>query len=165
MSCVAANRKAQCESSIHVAPTFISVWLYSVKLGFEVHVHTYYRSVVLLFKPHARRMTATERLNFQLEEPGDDPLSDQVFDILRNTLQPDCEISLEVAAQQIESLLPEGHPYSHEVDCFLTTCYEVAEQIPYYHVSMTRLVTVVDLCLNSSRFKKVSAPGKSRILS
>lgn len=97
-------------------------------------------------------MSAIERLDLRLEEPGDDPLSDKIFEILCKTLQPDGELSLESAARQISSLLPEGQPYSDKVGRFLTTCYEVAEQIPYSHPSMIKLVSVIDACLNSSKF-------------
>ncbi|EGP89674.1 uncharacterized protein MYCGRDRAFT_90331 [Zymoseptoria tritici IPO323] len=54
-------------------------------------------------------------LYFQLEEPDDDPLSDDVFGILRNTLQPDSELPLETAVQQITALLLDARLYSREV--------------------------------------------------
>lgn len=40
-------------------------------------------------------------MDLRLEEPGDDPLSDQIFDILRDALQPDSELPLEIAEQRI----------------------------------------------------------------
>jgi hypothetical protein len=76
-------------------------------------------------------MSSSARLDLHLEEPSDDPLSDQVFDIVRDTLQPDSSLPLETAAQKIEAFLPEGKPYSSEAGTFLETCYEVADQIPY----------------------------------
>ena len=94
-------------------------------------------------------MSSSARLDLQLEGPGDDPLSDQVFDIVRDTLQPDSELDLETVAQRIEALLPEGKPYSREVGTFLETCYEVADQIPYSHPSMTKLISLVYSTLNS----------------
>jgi hypothetical protein len=94
-------------------------------------------------------MSSPARLNLQLEEPGDDLLSDQAFDILRDTLQPDSESPLETAVQKIVALLPEGKPYSREVGVFLETCYEMADQIPYSHPSMTKLTNLVYLTLNS----------------
>jgi hypothetical protein len=36
----------------------------------------------------------------------------------------------------------------------LFTCYEVAEQIPYAHASMTKLVSLIYGCLNSSRLAR-----------
>jgi hypothetical protein len=42
----------------------------------------------------------TARLDLQLEEPGDDPLSDQVFDIIRDILQPDSELPLDTAVKR-----------------------------------------------------------------
>jgi hypothetical protein len=92
-------------------------------------------------------MSSPARLNLQLEEPGDDLLSDQAFDILRDTLQPDSESPLETAVQKIVALLPEGKPYSREVGVFLETCYEMADQIPYSHPSMTKLTNLVYLTL------------------
>jgi hypothetical protein len=94
------------------------------------------------------KMSSSARLDLQLEEAGDDPLSDQVFDIVRNTLQADSELPLETAVQEIGTLLPEGKPYSSEVGTFLETCYEVADQIPYFHPSMTKLTTLVYSILN-----------------
>ena len=95
-------------------------------------------------------MSSSTRLDLQLEEPGDDPISDQVFNIVRDTLQPDSELHLETAAQKIGALqIPEGKPYSSELGTFLETCYEVADQIPHSHPSMTKLVTLVYSTLNS----------------
>jgi len=88
-------------------------------------------------------------MDLRLEEPGDDPLSDQIFDILRDTLQPDSKLPLETAEQRIGALLPEGEPYTREVGTFLETCYEVADQIPYSHPSMTKLTTLLYSTLNS----------------
>jgi len=85
----------------------------------------------------------TARLDLQLEEPGDDPLSDQVFDIIRDILQPDSELPLDTAVKRTVALLPDGKPYSREVGTFLETCYEVADQIPCSHPSMTRLSTLI----------------------
>jgi len=95
-----------------------------------------------------QKMSSSARLDLKLEEPGDDPLSDQVFDVLRNTLQPDSEYPLETAVQKIGTLLPQGKPYSSEVGTFLETCYEIADQIPYHHPSMTKLTTLVYSTLN-----------------
>jgi hypothetical protein len=94
------------------------------------------------------KMSSSARLDLQLEEPGDDPLSDQVFDIIRNTLQPDSELPLETAVKEIAALLPEGKPCSSEVGTFLETCYEVTDQIPYSHPSMAKLTTLVYSTLN-----------------
>lgn len=94
-------------------------------------------------------MISTQRLNFQLEEPGDDPLCDKIIDVLAQVLQPENTTPLNAAVDQIVVLLPQGQPYSDEVGDFLTTCYEAAEQIPYDHPSMIKLVTVIDSCLNS----------------
>ncbi|SMR45609.1 unnamed protein product [Zymoseptoria tritici ST99CH_1E4] len=88
-------------------------------------------------------------LYFQLEEPDDDPLSDDVFGILRNTLQPDSELPLETAVQQITALLLDARLYSREVRVFLETCYKLAEQIPYSHPSMIKLVALIDSVLGS----------------
>ncbi|KAM0696432.1 hypothetical protein Q7P36_003678 [Cladosporium allicinum] len=93
-------------------------------------------------------MSSSVRLDLQLEEPGDDTLSDQVFDIVRNTLQPDFELPLENAVQKIGALLPESKPYSSEVGTFLENCYGMADQIPHSHPSMTKLVTLVYSTLN-----------------
>lgn len=111
---------------------------------------TLFRNIVLRLN-HAQMMTSTQQLNLHLEEPGDDHLCDQIIDILRKALQPDATMSLEVAVEQIVALLPRGHPYSHEVGQFVETCYEAAEQIPYNHPSMIKLVTIIDSCLNSSK--------------
>jgi hypothetical protein len=105
-------------------------------------------------------MSSSARLDLQLEEPGDNPLSDQVFDIIRNTLQPDSELSLEIAVQQIGALLPEGKPYSSEVGTFLETCYEVADQIPYSRPSMTKLTTLVYSTLNAVWQSHVDKTGE-----
>jgi hypothetical protein len=105
-------------------------------------------------------MSSSARLlDLQLEEPGDDPLSDQVFDIIRNTLQPDSELPLDAAVQKIEALLPK--PYSREVGTFLETCYEVADQVPYSHPSMTKLTTLVYSTLNSVWQSRVDKTGEN----
>ena len=105
-------------------------------------------------------MASSARLDLKLEDPGDDLLSDQAFDILRDTLQPDSETPLETAVQKIVALLPEGKPYSREVGVFLETCYELADQIPYSHPSMTKLTTLVYSTLNSVWQSQVDKVGK-----
>jgi hypothetical protein len=75
-------------------------------------------------------MSSLARLDLQLEEPGDNPLSNQVFEIIRGALQPNSKLPLETAIQRIVDILPEGKPYSSEVGTFLETCYEVVDQIP-----------------------------------
>lgn len=57
-------------------------------------------------------MATSERLDLQLEEPGDSPLCDQIIAILSKTLQVNPDISLEEAVEQITSLLPQEKPYS-----------------------------------------------------
>ena len=98
----------------------------------------------------------SERISLQLEEPGDDPLSDACFDILREAVQTDSTISLDNAAQQLLNLLPEGNPYSAPgasfLYGFLCTCYQVAEQIPYARDdSQERLVIIIESVLMSDR--------------
>ncbi|SMQ47085.1 unnamed protein product [Zymoseptoria tritici ST99CH_3D7] len=94
-------------------------------------------------------MTTSSRLTFHLEEPGEDPLSDDIFDILCRSLQPDPELSMEATIQKITALPPQGKLYSREMGVFLETCYEVAEQIPFAHASMTRLTTIIYSCHES----------------
>lgn len=106
-------------------------------------------------------MSSPARLDLQLEEPGDGPLSDHVFDIIRNTLQPDSVLPPETAVQEIGALLPEGKPYSSEVGTFLETCYEVADQIPYSHPSNTKLITLVYSTLNSVWQSQIGKTGEN----
>lgn len=93
-------------------------------------------------------------LNLEPMERGDNALDDQLFDILHDAVQPDGRASLESQIQKITQLLPEGKPYSYGVSAFLATCYEIAEQIPYDHPSLSKLVTIIDLVLSSSRFPR-----------
>nr|POF01080.1 hypothetical protein CFP56_21028 [Quercus suber] len=99
----------------------------------------------------------TERLALQLEELGDDPLTDHVFDILANVLQPDSALSVDIAVTQLTALLPDRDPYSAEVDALIMRVIDLAEQIPYYHASMVKLVTIADLCLTSSRCQPLTS--------
>nr|POF22123.1 hypothetical protein CFP56_36210 [Quercus suber] len=92
---------------------------------------------------------ATERLYLQPEEPGDDHTSDQVFDILCNTLQSKPELPAKVAVAKIIALIPGREIRSSELNAFVMTCYEVAEQIPHNHESLIKLVTIIDLCYNA----------------
>lgn len=108
-------------------------------------------------------MVSTQYLDLRLEEPGDDPISDQVMDILRDTLQPDGKTSLESAVEQITALLPKGRPSSTEVGSFVETCFEAAEQIPYSHPSMIKLVTIIDRCLKSSQLSKEDEAPSDRV--
>lgn len=105
-------------------------------------------------------MSSSARLDLQLEEPGEDPLSDQIFDIIRDTLQPDSELHLETVAHKIGALLPERKPYSREVGTFLETCYEAADQIPYSHPSMTKLTNLVSSTLNSVWQSQIDNTGE-----
>nr|POF01078.1 hypothetical protein CFP56_21026 [Quercus suber] len=102
-------------------------------------------------------MMATERLSLHLMEPGDLASIDEMFAILREVVQPDSAVSVERAATQLATFLPQGKPYASEVSYLLDTCYEMAEQIPYDHASMLKLVTIIDLCLSSSQWLPVNS--------
>ncbi|KAJ8612788.1 hypothetical protein MRB53_037259 [Persea americana] len=103
---------------------------------------------------------AFESLIIQQEEPGDDPVTDAIFEKLCKAVQPESTAEdLELAIPEIVSLIPEGSNYGVEMSAFIWCFVEVATQIPYTHPSMIKLATLLDRCLKSSHFDK----GESEI--
>lgn len=90
-------------------------------------------------------------LNFQLEELEDDTFAIQLYDILRQVLQPDATLYIEDATSQITAILPEKTPDASDIGEFFCICDDVAEQIPFEHPSVTKLVNLVDLCINTPK--------------
>ncbi|KAJ8612787.1 hypothetical protein MRB53_037258 [Persea americana] len=68
---------------------------------------------------------------------------------------------IELTVSQLVSLIPQGKPYSIEMSGLVGSCFEIAEQIPYTHPSMIKLVTLIDLCLKSSHFDQVDGHAVS----
>ena len=89
-------------------------------------------------------MSTPSSLDLKLEEPGDDPLSVKVFEILRDFLQSNAALTLQNTARSILALLPENDSDSMEVLSFSETCIEVAEQIPYHHPSRLKLAGLME---------------------
>lgn len=72
----------------------------------------------------------TGKLDLAPMEPGEDLLSDQFFDILRDLLQPRSEMPLEFAVQHITALFPQGKPYSSEVGTLLRHAMTLPNRFP-----------------------------------
>ena len=94
----------------------------------------------------------TETLSFQFEEPADDPISDQLLDLLESSLQPEANVSAEAIAKGMAAILPGGTLF-----ILILTCFDIAQQIPYTHVSMPKLVAALDLCLQTPEAYAVSS--------
>jgi len=105
----------------------------------------------------------SEHLDLQQCEPGDDPLLDAFFDIIREAVQAKSEVSLEESVRRLTDMIPEGKPYSSETSSFVWTCCEAARQIPYDHDSQDKTVTLIDSVLMSERLTP-SDEEKVRIL-
>jgi hypothetical protein len=85
---------------------------------------------------------------------------DKVFIILRDFLQPDSTLSVESATQSILDLLPENAPLSDEIWSFGEVCFELAEQIPYYHPSQLKFARLLEYI---GRSTKVNQRGTSKV--
>ncbi|KAI9860061.1 MAG: hypothetical protein M1813_006409 [Trichoglossum hirsutum] len=79
--------------------------------------------------------------------------TDKIFIILRDFLQPDAALSLESTAKSILDLLPEEAPLSTEVWSFGELCFELAEQIPYYHPSQIKFARLLEYLGRSTKGK------------
>lgn len=126
--------------------------------------------LTLLFTAHALPYTASKRLlhthiplslslvpkiaalTFQTAEPGDDPLGDQMFDVLHDALQPDTKVYSDPAANDILGLLSEHKPSFMEVDTFNMTCIEIAEELPDDHPSMAKLLITLAFVHSDPKF-------------
>ncbi|KAK5162795.1 uncharacterized protein LTR77_011167 [Saxophila tyrrhenica] len=96
-------------------------------------------------------MTSIERFDFHNpDEPGEEPLYDTLFDILSQALQPDAELSLGSAVEQLSATIPSEQDHSSGMGTFLPTCYELAAQIPYNHASLVKVITIMDMVIASN---------------
>lgn len=104
-----------------------------------------------------------ERIDIQPLEPGDEPLSAEYFEVLREVVQPDATLATSDALEQLLGILPNDSV--DELMNLLQTCCEVGEQIPYHHASQSKLVTVLDSVLNSEKVVKLTEGAVSTCLS
>ncbi|PGH14740.1 hypothetical protein AJ79_02906 [Helicocarpus griseus UAMH5409] len=74
------------------------------------------------------------------EPPG---FSEKVFDILGDYLQSDTTLTIESAAGCIVDLLPDNDPRHIDIYSLAGLFFDFAEQIPYHHPSMHKLVMLV----------------------
>lgn len=88
-------------------------------------------------------------LNFQFEEPFDEPLLDDYFNILNSFVQPDSQASTQDAAKEIFKIHPKVEPTNEDGSDLIWVAAEMSSQIPYTHPSMKRLANLIALVLNS----------------
>jgi hypothetical protein len=91
-----------------------------------------------------------------MEEFSDDPkkakdLDQQAFAILRDFLEPDSKTSLNSACTSILALLPDKDPDGMPVWLLGELCIELAEQIPYSHISQLKLVRLLQQMSSSPK--------------
>ena len=86
-------------------------------------------------------------LKFKLETID----SDKNFDILSDYLQPDSSMTLQSAAQSIDSNLPGGNPQSDHIYLFSEICIEIAEQVPYHLPSQLNLAELLEYLGSSQK--------------
>lgn len=84
---------------------------------------------------------------------GTDYSEARVAAILRDFLQPDAELSLQEAAKSLLVLIPPNASGHAEVCSFGGICVELAEQIPYHHVSQLKLAQLLHYLSVSPKFK------------
>lgn len=88
------------------------------------------------------------RLILEPGEVDEDSFFVEVYSILRDSLQPESKLSSEETASKIGRMMPERKLYSSDVAGLYSICFEIAEQIPYDHISMPKHVAILDLCIN-----------------
>jgi len=103
-------------------------------------------------------------LDLKLEDsPGYSAPIKQIFSILREFLQPGSVWTLQTTAKSIISILPKGAPQSTKVELFGEICIEIAEQIPYRHLSQLKLVRLLDYLKWSPQLGQTSQRRDSRV--
>ena len=101
-------------------------------------------------------------LNLTLENyPTKVVAMDRTYELLRDFLQPESAESSETTMHKIAALLPGKAPMSPEMLAVVHTFIELAEQIPYYHPSLLKLV---DLLVRLGRSTKFIQITKSKVL-
>ncbi|KZF26977.1 hypothetical protein L228DRAFT_265324 [Xylona heveae TC161] len=100
-------------------------------------------------------------LNLRLDDDG---LCDEgdfsyrkAFNILRKYLEPDSEVSIDKTAIQITDMLPSsgGKEYGKGDSSFAYLVIEIAEQIPYHHLSQVKLVWLVQRLVLSAKLNAI----------
>lgn len=82
--------------------------------------------------------------SFQIDDPSS-PIEYTYYDykvflILRNFLQPNSTISLSDAVDRVVDILPDGWSNLRDINWL---CFDLAEQIPYYHPSHLKLARLL----------------------
>ena len=67
---------------------------------------------------------------------------------------------IEDAAQKLLNLLPKNDPDSNEARIFCDMAINIAEQIPYWHESMEKLVTLLDRVITDPEFMEYRTKEK-----
>lgn len=103
-----------------------------------------------------------EHIVLEPPDPQEEPSCHAYYGILREFIQPDTQTTMNDALARIL----ESMPYSsdHEVGNLVDTFCEVVEQVPYYHASQTRLVTLMDLVLTSEKVYKSTGHPVSAVM-
>lgn len=87
----------------------------------------------------------------------------RVFLILRSFLQPSKTKSVEETVELILELFPENAPDSNEVACVGSVIMELADQIPYHHLSHIKLARVMEELCRSDKTTKANYKVRSLV--
>ncbi|KAI9750028.1 MAG: hypothetical protein M4579_006634 [Chaenotheca gracillima] len=92
-------------------------------------------------------------LTLEEEEPEEGSIVSKTFSIIRPFLQPGTKTTLESTARSILEILPESDSRSSDIKMFAQACIEIAEQIPYHHPSLIKLVDLLEDITPSPKFQ------------
>lgn len=76
---------------------------------------------------------------------------ESVFIILRDFLQPNTALSLELVVKSLSDLLPDNASESTEVYSFGAVCLDLAQQIPYHHPSHQKMARLLESMGSSTK--------------
>ena len=93
-----------------------------------------------------------------MEDIEDDVVTETTFNLLRDFLQPNSTLTLDITAPKLLELLPSQKAVgSTDLMAFNNICITFAEQIPYHHPSQHKLAALMEYLAGSMKLN-VSNP-------
>ena len=94
-------------------------------------------------------------LHLTFEDLGDVPSDDKIFYLIRDYLQPRTTLTLRSTSEAIVKPLEGQDVDAADSSMLGEICIDLAEQIPYYHPSQSKIVRLLESLFESRHFREV----------
>lgn len=113
----------------------------------------------MIFHPYLPKMPSL-KLTMEEDDFGINHFLDKTFYLLRDFLQPDTNLTLDITTQSILDSLSKQDAKSQETSLFGDLCVQLAERIPYHHASLMKMVALLERLAEPTKFTTANAMGE-----